>query len=586
MSASIAHAAARLVCLAAAAVAIAVSAAAVCAQAAGHRCIHDAVQDLVLRSAAQQGSGPAALSAMGLPRVSLAPSNDAGAAGLAAANSMPTSPPRARGWGPVRIFVSTYGLTDPFYYCREVGQVVTNHSGGVAICKEEDILTEQKRNALNAYLDAAVKMHSDRLHVDQLVREILRVGVMVGPVCSTFKVPPEHQAEGIPGYDFVLYVGATPAAGDIEAFAAVCQTLPDGRPAVGVMNVAPARITTPGSRHMKRVVTHELTHALGFGKLFFQEKHLIVMVPGGRGRGSPVPVLKGPTVVQRAQEHYGCRDLQHVELENLGPSNTVGSHWKMRSMKDELMGPITIAGYYTNLTLGALNDLGYYRANFGLGEEMKWGRGAGCDLFTEKCMERNITKWPEMFCNDSAPELRCPTDRLALGQCQIITYTGALPLQYQYFDRPNLGGRLNFMDFCPFVNGLGNALCTQDPAKAPGPLKLFNVFSELSRCIDGAFKPKNVRIPVNKFSGLCASVLCDPPTKTYKIRVAGSDRNVPCRDRQRILLGPLTDQFEAGGYLDCPPFVEVCQGNNLAAVASDAGEGTGSGAGDTAALQL
>ncbi|CAJ1004708.1 putative Leishmanolysin [Leishmania naiffi] len=83
--------------------------------------------------------------------------------------------------------------------------------------------------------------------------------------------------------------------------------------------------------------------------------------------------------------------------------------------------------------MAVFEDLGFYKADFSMAEVMPWGRNASCDFLTEKCMEKNITQWPEMFCNTTKMVSQCPTDRLSLGTCLIISVGRAMAPYYQYF---------------------------------------------------------------------------------------------------------------------------------------------------------
>ncbi|ESL06050.1 hypothetical protein TRSC58_06282 [Trypanosoma rangeli SC58] len=87
-----------------------------------------------------------------------------------------------------------------------------------------------------------------------------------------------------------------------------------------------------------------------------------------------------------AREHYDCDGIQGMELNDFnGDGTTLESHWSKRNAKDELMAPLGGAGYYTELTLAAFADLGYYKANWAMAEPMGWGRRSGCELLQKKC---------------------------------------------------------------------------------------------------------------------------------------------------------------------------------------------------------
>ncbi|GET93842.1 metallo-peptidase, clan MA(M), Family M8 [Leishmania tarentolae] len=549
--------AARLVRLAAAgtAAAVAVGTAAVWAHggAVQHRCIHDSMQARVLQSVARQQMTPIPLSAVGLPYVALD----------AADTTEPRtdSVVRATEWGDLRVFVSTEDLTDPAYHCVRVGQRVSTHSDAISTCTADDILTDEKRDILvNNLIPQALQLHTERLKVRQ-VQGNWKVTGMVDDICGSFKVPESHTTKGFSNTDFVLYVASVPSEPGVLAWATSCQVFPDGHPAVGVINIPAASIASRYDQAVMRTVTHEMAHALGFSKEFFQEAGMLDDILNVRGRPFNVSMIDGSTVVAKAREHYGCDILEYVEMEDHGGPGSAGSHIKMRNAKDELMAAQPRAGYYTALTMAIFEDLGFYKADFSKAEVMPWGKDAGCAFLSEKCMERGTTMWPAMFCNDSQDTVRCATNRLGFGACFISAQDTAMPAYFQYFTDVSLSGSSPFMDYCPFVEAYSDGSCAQNASQADAEANASNVFSDVSRCIDGEFTPKETESESTTYAGLCANVKCDTATRTYSVQVRGSSSYVICTPGRNIELSTVSDAFEQGGYITCPPYVEVCQGN-------------------------
>ncbi|TPP51607.1 Leishmanolysin family protein [Leishmania donovani] len=547
--------AARLVRLAAAGAAViaAVGTAAAWAHAGAvqHRCIHDAMQARVRQSVARHHTAPGAVSAVGLSYVTL----DTAAAADRRPGSAPTVV-RAANWGALRIAVSTEDLTDPAYHCARVGQRISTRDGRFAICTAEDILTDEKRDILVKYLiPQALQLHTERLKVRQ-VQDKWKVTGMGNEICGHFKVPPAHITDGLSNTDF---------RGDVLAWATTCQVFSDGHPAVGVINIPAANIASRYDQLVTRVVTHEMAHALGFSVVFFRDARILESISNVRHKDFDVPVINSSTAVAKAREQYGCGTLEYLEMEDQGGAGSAGSHIKMRNAQDELMAPASDAGYYSALTMAIFQDLGFYQADFSKAEEMPWGRNAGCAFLSEKCMEDGITKWPAMFCNENEVTMRCHTGRLSLGVCGLSSSDIPLPPYWQYFTDPLLAGISAFMDYCPVVVPFGDGSCAQRASEAGAPFKGFNVFSDAARCIDGAFRPKTTETVTNSYAGLCANVRCDTATRTYSVQVHGGSGYANCTPGLRVELSTVSSAFEEGGYITCPPYVEVCQGNVQAA---------------------
>nr|CAJ2468367.1 unnamed protein product [Leishmania braziliensis] len=365
--------------------------------------------------------------------------------------------------------------------------------------------------------------------------------------------------EGVSNADFVLYVASVPSEPGVLAWATTCQVFSDDHPAVGVMNIPAANIVSRYDQGTTRTVTHEVAHALGFSSVFFENAGIVTNVTNLRGKPFAAPVINSSTAVAKAREQYGCPTLEYLEVEDQGGSGSAGSHLKGRNAKDELMAPASAAGYYTNLTMAVFEDLGFYKADFTKAEVMPWGRNASCDFLTKKCMERNITQWPEMFCNTDENALRCPTDRLGLGGCIVLTHT-SVPQYFQYFTDPTLTGLSDFMDYCPTVVPYDDGSCAQRASETSSDMQAFNVFSDAARCLDGAFRPTTTREDVT-YAGMCANVKCDTAARTYSVQVRGSSGYVACTPGESIDLATLSAAFVNGSYITCAPYVEVCQAN-------------------------
>ncbi|EAN82151.1 surface protease GP63, putative, partial [Trypanosoma cruzi] len=138
---------------------------------------------------------------------------------------------------------------------------------------------------------------------------------------------------------------------------------------------------------------------------------------GVRGRALSV-VVNSTNAAMAAREHYDCDDIYGMELQDQeGDGRTLESHWSQRHAKDELMAPIGGAGYYTELTLAAFADLGYFKVNWDMAEPMGWGRKSGCELLQKRCSELNLSKYSHMFCNRDDGVKRCASDRYSRGWC-------------------------------------------------------------------------------------------------------------------------------------------------------------------------
>ncbi|RNE97052.1 surface protease GP63 [Trypanosoma rangeli] len=315
-------------------------------------------------------------------------------------------------WAPIRIVASMKDLEDNKKHCQLSTLDKPNLRGGTVSCSQKDSLTRNgKKEILTRAIHVAIKLHADRLLVQPLKDPLKVPNFPSDSVCGQFTVPEAHRSEGVDNADMVLYVAAAPGG----VWALPCATLDNGRPIVGVVNVAPADLRFP--RLATRIAAHEIAHALGFAYGKMVASHMVKNVTGVRGRALSV-VVNSMNAAMAAREHYNCNGIQGMELYDFkGDGTGLESHWSKRNAKDELMAPLGGAGYYTELTLAAFADLGYYKVNWAMAEPMGWGRQSGCELLQKKCSELDLSKYPKMFCDMTFRPLQCTSDRYFNGTC-------------------------------------------------------------------------------------------------------------------------------------------------------------------------
>ncbi|ELR15262.1 leishmanolysin, putative [Acanthamoeba castellanii str. Neff] len=284
------------------------------------------------------------------------------------------------------------------------------------------------------------------------------------PTCGSLAtIPSAHFDAGVPNADFIVYVTNQPSVGEEIANGGTCQFDQNGRPVAGGVNFSPqnfgkAQNGTEDFRYQVNAVVHELFHALGFSSSLFGQWR--------NSQGEPY---------DSAREFFGCPNLNGVELEDQGGQGTAGSHWEKRILNQDFMTGVGVYGDYaakSAVTLAAMEDSGWYRANYSAAETLYWGAGAGCEFTTEACLSLPgpTTPFSSYFCTDTS-RLSCTPGRLARGNCNLATYTQDLPSAYQYFSDPTRGGALQLMDFCPyyqpFLGANRTSLCTEPLNQPP-----------------------------------------------------------------------------------------------------------------------
>ncbi|XP_072903651.1 leishmanolysin-like peptidase isoform X2 [Hemitrygon akajei] len=281
---------------------------------------------------------------------------------------------------------------------------------------------------------------------------------------------------GVKDADFLLYVSAltTERCGqeDIVAYAAYCQLEAElDRPIAGYANLCPSMIPTEPQEFqgMLSTVKHEIVHALGFSAGLFafyrddEGKPLTVRKANGLPPFNESLGLYqwSEKVARRAKRLWnvrGNKQLNHEVLLLVTP----------RVVNEAMTGSHTQNRVFSRLTLAALEDTGWYKANYSMAEKLEWGEGLGCDFVMNSCkfwidQQRKRNKNVTPYCDTlrtSPLRLMCRQDQRAVAVCNLEKYPVPVPEEYQYFDHLDgipkkelqyYGGSVEIADYCPFT---------------------------------------------------------------------------------------------------------------------------------------
>jgi len=222
---------------------------------------------------------------------------------------------------------------------------------------------------------------------------ISQVAVSTGKYCST----------GVAA-DAVLSVRKPPVIAGIAGTGAHCQADSYGRPTwlvfEWVSSVASLELTTTSlASHVasfRALIYHEILHALGFSNTMFNNargsdgarKSLIKLakVTDTDGATDEVWHFTSGRAYEMGAKYFDCQngsDWSGVPLMGL-PESGRASHWETRVLRDDVMsyGDRAIV---SSLTLAAMEDLGFYRADYSKAGCMSWGYKQGCAFVTSRC---------------------------------------------------------------------------------------------------------------------------------------------------------------------------------------------------------
>ena len=243
--------------------------------------------------------------------------------------------------------------------------------------------------------------------------------------------------------------------------------------------------------------------------------------------GQRVAMIVTPNVQQIVRNHFDCQSLEGAELESYSShvdhnltdfvDQCIPDHWERRLFKADIMNPIVDSVSSTSqispLTLAYFMDSGWYKINSTLAAEPDiWGRASGCSFVNKNCLEYfqgadGLRRNDAFFCSSDHSE-GCADDMLGKASCSMVEYNHALPIEYQYFDNPALGGQDSNLDFCPTFIPKEGGLCTN------GDLKYSEMeeFGDSSRCVRGKYGNRHK-------SALCVPIVCVIDEQVPYVRV-------------------------------------------------------------------
>ena len=355
----------------------------------------------------------------------------------------------------------------------------------------------------------------------------------------------------------------------------------DYQPLIGIVNINKyVDFSLPNSQnYFESIIIHEFTHILGFSSYYFSDVfHLTTTKKGVNGVSRTL--LRSPKVLEVAKKYYNCSSIEGVELEDYGGDGTVGSHWEARILLGEYMNGYVYRAeqVISEFTLAALEDLGYYKANYYTGGLMQFRKNKGCEFLNKECIinGRTNAKFGNQFYNDSngyGPGCSC--GRQSRTYRYIGIYNEFLPKEFQYFSNPVNGGPSPEADYCPVGidrdnNSYYTGSCLRGDGDFGSDLHYYddtqkhtstlvssffheeyskNSFCVISSMIDE--KSENSDYYVKNPRPVCYAMFCSEKSLTIKIK---EEYFVCPRAGGKIK----ADGFV--GYLLCPDYYLICSG--------------------------
>jgi leishmanolysin len=194
-----------------------------------------------------------------------------------------------------------------------------------------------------------------------------------------------------------------------------------------------------------------------------------------------------------------------------------------------------------------------------------WGYKQGCDFAEDECLTGG-GQYPDVmsapFCNgdpdrtDGKGELGCTADFTAIAYCDTWEYSDDIPAGGRYFSDPEKGGYDEFMDWCPYMNGYTNGLCTDTDNAGGSDDILGYTYGESAACMvsDLIEDGYNYGVVAGCFKFACADTF-------VQVRVGNDwqDCDVPEYTSKGLEVQSEVTFDGFSGAVQCPPFKILCE---------------------------
>jgi len=161
-----------------------------------------------------------------------------------------------------------------------------------------------------------------------------------------------------------------------------------------------------------------------------------------------------------------------------------------------------------------------------------------------------VTQFSE-WCTAVDTNNDCSSTNTIKASCNYATYGTALTSFYQYFANPNDGGQDSFTDYCPYAVPFSDGDCKGRGYAATwfSAASFGEKICDTCMCFTGS-TVRAGRVTTGAVRALCYDVACSDTVATITL----GSTSIACPAAG----GKLIDIPDFTGYLDCPPYSELC----------------------------
>ena len=451
--------------------------------------------------------------------------------------------------------------------CKSVGDTIT-WSQGTFTCKNEDLITDAKKQVITETFDRLTDM----------LKNLLKVYPLTSPLTIN-QVADIEYTKFQSNSDLFVGVVARPYATNSETLAQATYTelsSDENRPVIGAIYINAAQIPEKFDGDFFTTVFHETCHILGISVSLYSvwrnpetgikysplEKYTLAIAPGKQ-----FVVENGPYAHKYAVEKYGLEYMapgvkSGILIEDMGGEGTKLSHPKNSVYFTEVMTGVRIQIVrISNLTFSMLEDTGFYDVNFSMAEPFAYGIGEsmGIDKITNFTIDPPQQVFPSHYLCSNPNEMACSWDHLSGAQCDSATFVNCSNPQTgekasfceakAFYDPKGTGymGTSGVFDYQIIKYPYSNFICTDEEQNSKENAQFGNLFGNKSMC---AMSSLINGFGVNPERPGCFKMTCDENGE-LSVYV----------DRQRKVCSKKDESLSFYGYLGslkCPDPKLIC----------------------------
>lgn len=386
-----------------------------------------------------------------------------------------------------------------------------------------------KNDTLNTMFKTTLMSMVDSFFTTTLkVYQIQENLILSSSTCGSVSIPTEHQTTGVPDTDVIVYI-TTNYLTNVEyvGYAGACEFDRNGKDNViaGTVVINQPNFKDNPIDSWLAIMTHEMTHMLGFSQGLFDEWKNELGESYAEGtlrkdvvfRGVSKSSIVTKNVLEKARIAFACDSLEALELEDEGGSGTAGSHWDKRVMMNDYMTAyVPTEPIFSNITLALFQDTGWYTVDYTLAQMPYFGRNAGCSFFSDKCVVNSVSQNNNLWC-DTYSKWACDSFALNKGGCGVTTYSSALISEFRYFSNDTTGGNDKYTDYCPYKKALSNGSCRGNYLTTFTFKNSYENISQNSRCFESTLMKKPYKMSTSVYAACYEVKSCTDTSVTIQV---------------------------------------------------------------------